>query len=98
MNGCPVAGLRIGPETLDRSPPRHASGGTTWLSVTSFGRRTPSYVPKKKARLRTIGPPPEMPKLLASMSGLTGLPPASRGVNCVVALRLLFWLNQNAVP
>jgi hypothetical protein len=58
--------------------------------VTSFGRRTPSYVPKKKARLRTMGPPPERPKLLASMSGLTWLPLASRGVNCVVALRLLF--------
>ena len=40
-NGCPVegSGRRA---MLERSPVRKASGGTSWDSVVSFGRRTPS--------------------------------------------------------
>ena len=45
-----------------------------------------------------MGPPAVPPAVFALISGLIGLPCASRGANRLTLENLLFWLNQKADP
>src|SRR5262245_53624954 len=67
--GCRVVGLRIGVVMEDRSPLRHAAGGTVLLMTDCTRYRSPSYPPKKNVLFLITGPPRVNEKSFEILSG-----------------------------
>src|SRR5262249_56107656 len=59
-----ASGFRMAVVTCEKLPPRINIVGKLDATIAGVRWRSASYVPKKKALLRLIGPPVEAPKLL----------------------------------